>query len=577
MAKQLHPGKDADGGENSRRKTDRKMGGMSQSHIAPVSQNAGTDEQGPSQAIPNRFAELVDQYASKAAVSEQVDTIGVQGQAGDKTPPLPSTDGLRVNGTGNKPRVISCPWSSNKEKKREQPYDQYGWRDLRVRLGHLFNQWPIAIFLLIQGQLLQSISSPFFINPEGPVLHIKAIAYVHGLQNQGQRFQGREVAMGNNALARRTVQPIRRHEVGEKKGCENMDFLDNSLKALTLDEIGFNKTVVEMQGRATVPDLFNRQCNYGNLKMLALLKRCIPFFAILLALTVIDAGMAPDYAEARSKSGGRMFSSPSSRPSQQMAPNQQFNQRQSQPGGFGRGLMGGLLGGAIGGMLFGSLFGASGSGMGILPLLLLGVVGYFLYKRFANRPSSPGTSGYQPPPSSMFQGSGNPFGGGTIPPVPPVPPVPRPMTVGEGISEIRGNDPGFDENYFLEVASDVFFKIQAGWMHRELDSYRHLIGTQLASEYERHFAEMKMQGRINKLESIAIRKVEIVAAGSENGEDFVTVLFTANLLDYTVDDKTGSLVEGSMTEPVKFAEKWTWARPIRTENWKLEGIEVVEG
>jgi predicted lipid-binding transport protein (Tim44 family) len=145
------------------------------------------------------------------------------------------------------------------------------------------------------------------------------------------------------------------------------------------------------------------------------------------------------------------------------------------------------------------------------------------------------------------------------------------------MAEIRQTDPGFDENHFLEVASDVFFKIQAGWMRREIDTFRHLLGSQLASEYEGHFAEMKAKGQINKLESIAIRRVEIVEAGSQNGEDFVTVLFTANLLDYTVDDKSGNLIEGNMTEPVKFAEKWTWARPVRTESWKLEGIEVVEG
>ena len=314
--------------------------------------------------------------------------------------------------------------------------------------------------------------------------------------------------------------------------------------------------------------------------MLALIKRCTPFLAIFLALTLVDMATVTDYAEARSKSGGRSFSSPApSRPSQQMAPNQQFGQKQqAQPGGFGRGLMGGLLGGAIGGLLFGSLFGASGGGMGILPLILLGVVGYFLYKRFVNRPST-SSSGVRPPLSSMFQGSAPPFGGNSVPPTPPVPPAP-PMSgvlsLTEGLAQIRLNDPGFDDKYFLEVASDVFFKVQAGWMHREIDSYRHLLGNQLASEYEGHFARMKAQGQINKLESIAIRKVEITAAGSDNGEDFVTVLFTANLLDYIVDDKTGALIEGSMTEPVKFAEKWTWARPIRTENWKLEGVEVVE-
>jgi predicted lipid-binding transport protein (Tim44 family) len=313
--------------------------------------------------------------------------------------------------------------------------------------------------------------------------------------------------------------------------------------------------------------------------MLALLKRCTPFLLVLFTLTLFEGGLITEYADARSKSGGRSFSSPASRPTQQQAPSQ-FSQRQqqSQPGGFGRGLMGGLLGGAIGGLLFGSLFGASGSGMGILPLLLLGGVGYFLYKRFVNRPAAPSSTGYQPPPTpNMYQGVPGQFGGSQVPPVPPVPPIRGTNTVEMGLAEIRATDPGFDDTYFLEVASDVFFKIQAGWMRRDLTTYRHLLGNQLAAEYERHFARMRELGQLNKLESIAVRKVEIAAAGSDNGEDFVTVLFTANLLDYTVDEKTGAVVEGSMTEPVKFAEQWTWARPVRSEDWKLEGIEVVEG
>lgn len=313
--------------------------------------------------------------------------------------------------------------------------------------------------------------------------------------------------------------------------------------------------------------------------MLAIMKRCTPFLLVFFALTFMEAGITTDYADARSKSGGRSFSSPSSRPAQQQAPSQ-FNQgqKQSQPGGFGRGLMGGLVGGALGGLLLGSLFGASGSGMGILPLLLLGGVGYFLYKRFANRPAAPSSAGYQPPPeSNRFQGGQGGFGSTVVPPVPPVPPIPATSSVDQGMAAIRLTDPGFDDKYFLEVASDVFFKVQAGWMRRDLSAYRHLLGTQLAEEYDRHFARMQELGHSNKLESIAIRKVEIVAAGSENGEDFITVLFTANLLDYTVDDKTGAVIEGSSTEPVKFAENWTWARPVRTEQWKLEGIEVVEG
>ncbi|EKD34426.1 MAG: hypothetical protein ACD_75C02346G0001 [uncultured bacterium] len=110
-------------------------------------------------------------------------------------------------------------------------------------------------------------------------------------------------------------------------------------------------------------------------------------------------------------------------------------------------------------------------------------------------------------------------------------------------------------------------------MRRDLDAYRHLLGDQLAREYEQHFAEMRQKGQINKLESIAVRAIEIIAAGSDGREDFVTLLLTANLLDYTVDDKSGELISGSMTTPVKFAEEWTWARSVGTQNWRLEGIK----
>ncbi|WP_028585239.1 Tim44 domain-containing protein [Desulfogranum mediterraneum] len=309
--------------------------------------------------------------------------------------------------------------------------------------------------------------------------------------------------------------------------------------------------------------------------MMTQLRRCTPFFLILFALLLAEAGIVTDYADARSRGGGRSFSRSTTQKAPSKAPSQ-VNQKSGQKSSFGRGLAGGLLGGALGGMLFGSLFGAGGSGMGILPLLILGVVGYFLYKRFAGRPRSSSSAGFQPPPLGKQNLSGGPFGQGQSP-APPVPPVQESFTLEDGFKEIRATDPGFDENYFVEIASDVFFKVQAGWMRRDLQSYRHLLGDKLAAEYEQHFAEMKAKGQLNKLESIAIRKVEITDCGSQNGEDFVTVLFTANLLDYTVDEQSGALVEGSMTEPVKFAEKWTWARPVRSEAWKLEGIEVVNG
>ena len=309
--------------------------------------------------------------------------------------------------------------------------------------------------------------------------------------------------------------------------------------------------------------------------MSSLFTRLTPLFLLLIAFMFIEAGITADFADARSRSGGRSFSR--SVPRAPATTRSTTTSQSPNKSGFGRGLAGGLLGGALGGMLFGSMFGMGGSGMGILPMLLLGGVGYFFYKRFIKPPASGPYQGYQPPtqaPGSFFSGNQPGAMGATVPPPPP---GALEGTLDEGLAMIRQTDSGFDANHFVEVASDVFFKVQAGWMRRDIGSYRHLLGEELAGEYEQQFAEMHQLGHINKLESISIRKVEIVAAGQENGEDFVTVLFTANLLDYTVDEHSDALVEGSMTDPVKFGEEWTWARPVGTEAWLLEGIKVVNG
>ena len=316
---------------------------------------------------------------------------------------------------------------------------------------------------------------------------------------------------------------------------------------------------------------------HGVVLMFTFLTRLTPFFLVLISLMFLEGGVTAELADARSRSGGRSFSrsTPAPKaPATQTTPGAQATQKS----GFGSGLAGGLLGGALGGMLFGSMFGmGGGSGMGILPLLLLGGVGYFFYKRFVRPSAARPHQGYQPQGQalgSLFSGS-QPGGMGGVAP----PPMPGALsgTLDEGLAMIRQTDPGFDVSHFVEVASDVFYKVQAGWMRRDIGSYRHLLGEELAAQYEQQFAELRERGHINKLESISVRKVEAVAAGKENDEDFVTVLFTANLLDYTVDEQSDALVEGSMTEPVKFAEEWTWARPVGTEAWKLEGLKVVNG
>jgi predicted lipid-binding transport protein (Tim44 family) len=315
-----------------------------------------------------------------------------------------------------------------------------------------------------------------------------------------------------------------------------------------------------------------------------------------LAITAIAAVIfliVTDFAvnvEARAPSGGRSISrSPSmSRPSspppppppRQYAPDSSFRPSNPMGGSFARGVAGGLLGGFIGNMLFGGsahgmgVGGVGGSGVGLFELLILGGIGFFLYKRFSGRGGG-----------SLFNGfgqnsSGNPVdrmfssGAGAAPPPPPLSASPDEDPLVIGVREIWSVDDSFHPDRFKEAAQDLFFKIQAGWTRRDPAVIKDLVGDQLLSEYNRHFEDMKQKGVINRLENIAVRQIDLISAGVQNGEKFVSVKFIANLLDYTVEEKTGAVVFGDNQNPIKFEETWTFACAVGGQNWKLEGIEA---
>ena len=119
---------------------------------------------------------------------------------------------------------------------------------------------------------------------------------------------------------------------------------------------------------------------------------------------------------------------------------------------------------------------------------------------------------------------------------------------------------------------DTFFKIQGAWANRDMSTVRTLLTDEMYRILQGDAEALKAQKKINRLENIAVRSVDITEAWQESGSDFITVRVYANLLDYNVDETTGQVVEGSKTEPVKFEEYWTFTRPVGNNPWKLSAI-----
>jgi predicted lipid-binding transport protein (Tim44 family) len=251
---------------------------------------------------------------------------------------------------------------------------------------------------------------------------------------------------------------------------------------------------------------------------------------------------------------------------------------------FMQGLAGGLAGGMIGNLLFGGMGhaspgGVAGGGIGFFEIALLGLLLYLAYRFFKKRrvQNAPASAYYadggspQPGVSSSYLQTGTQSG--SIPASAPAPGYGEP---GRGLDHIKRNDPAFREETFKETVQDLFFRIQAGWTNRSLDGIEGILTYEMATFFRRRFESMGQKGLINRLENIAIRRVELAEAWQEAGKDYVTVLITANLLDYVVDAATRKVVEGDKLNPVKFQELWTLCRDIGSARWQLSAINQVE-
>lgn len=317
----------------------------------------------------------------------------------------------------------------------------------------------------------------------------------------------------------------------------------------------------------------------------------VMFATVLLSVTVFELNADARAGARRSTGsfGSKSYSKPASATPQQSQQRQQVApaaspMQQSAGGGFMRSMAGGIMGGMLGSMLFSSFSGASdgmnasdgmsasdgmggmgGSGFGLFEILLLAGGGYFLFRYFSNRRTS----------STATASGPNGYQREAVTPVvlPQQNPAPTQGGLETGLGHIRRMDPSFDEDHFNDAAMDSFFKIQGAWMNRDLTPVSGLLSEEMTQIFQADLDQLLRDKQINKLENIAVRKVEIVEASQELGNDYLTASIYANLLDYTTDEVTGEVVSGSKEDPVKFLEYWSFTRPVGNNTWRLTAIQ----
>jgi predicted lipid-binding transport protein (Tim44 family) len=320
-------------------------------------------------------------------------------------------------------------------------------------------------------------------------------------------------------------------------------------------------------------------------------KYALKAFSVLVAVMLVSVTVMEYEAYARAggsrstgSRGSRSYSRPASptpqpapsRP-QQAAPSPAFQQPAA--GGFLRSMAGGIVGGMVGGMLFrslgfgggGGMGGGGGGGIGLFEILLLAGIGYLIYRYIKKKREQSAMNTFEP----------EPYRGGTVTPISGgyqqvaqdyQQPMSAPDDVDTGLGHIRQFDQSFDETRYCDLVMDNFFKIQGAWMNRDLTPIQNLLTDEMRRIFQSDLDRLIRDKQINRLENIAVRKVDVVEAWQESGQDYINTLIYANLLDYTTDE-AGTVLSGSKTDPVKFEEYWTLTRPVGNNPWKLSAID----
>lgn len=242
---------------------------------------------------------------------------------------------------------------------------------------------------------------------------------------------------------------------------------------------------------------------------------------------------------------------------------------------FGGAIAGFAIGGLIGSMLFGGMGGfgggmGGGGGIGMFDILLIvgGIAALVYFLRSRRRAEQPA---YASAGASSYGAANTGAGGAAVLEMPAASAERRDLD--EGLAHIRQMDRTFDPVALADSTRAQFGSVQAAVAMRDVGTIRDRLAPEMYGVLLTQCEELKSAKRRNYVEKIDLSRVEVTEVWQEKGQDFATVYLEGSMLDYTVDEATGAVAQGSKTEPSRVEEFWTFTRPVGPNTWKLSAIQ----
>ncbi len=218
---------------------------------------------------------------------------------------------------------------------------------------------------------------------------------------------------------------------------------------------------------------------------------------------------------------------------------------------------------------------------GLLALVIMMVVGYFMRRRQTQQPSSPYAfegAGAPAQPQSAPQynprnvgndASARPWEGQTAS-FEPAAPARQGLSIGSGLATAGtttwGIPAGFDVEGFVSAAKQNFIHLQDAWDRSDIPALRAMMTVTMLAEIKVQLAEREAQapGQVNKTEVVSLQ-AQLLGIEELENEYLASVEFT------------GMIREDPSAGPSPFREIWNMGRSKQGEmGWLVAGVQALQ-
>ncbi|HVM63793.1 MAG TPA: TIM44-like domain-containing protein [Acidimicrobiales bacterium] len=135
-----------------------------------------------------------------------------------------------------------------------------------------------------------------------------------------------------------------------------------------------------------------------------------------------------------------------------------------------------------------------------------------------------------------------------------------PTAVSEGLAAITAHDPAFDVEAFKASVERCFFIVEQAWSDQKPEMSRRVMADGIWQQHRAQIEQHQRNGTRNMLDGLAVGKVSIVGASSDQQHDTITARILATCADYDVQASSGKVVRGDKHTMTPFQEDWVFQR-----------------